>query len=546
MNGVMRQPLRFGSEGLVPSHAAKYVHHAQRESAAVNDCQQSLPQSATPLWDDPLEWTMQWAASTDQKDWRRSLQARYRELTEGDSARIPQALLALMATAPTSLGEFIRGAVLEHLPAFQEDRDDKEPAPNRARDLLPLPWCPEAAEAEIKPLDESRSADCTAFRRGFGLLMVLVLNRQWLGAEAADKLSPTDKRLPKGPPSPAQARALGLLLQSADVFYGMNSKWLSFRSWEKELEMRRTAGYTFDEGTPRNLSWDLLGPTMPPQGVTATVDARQFATGVIRDILDDPSLLLRGRVDRAPSSTKLWVEDQQLEMISLKLMELGILVEVDDSVDVPDGLAEWLEDRCMKDEFGVVLEAGAFGVEKAKGNAILRKVGIHAGEESRPLRLVFNLRPQNAWIMDLDGDCTELANPSQTSNAALLPREIALTSLRDRSSYFYIYHLNPCWQLLQRTKFRSPRGRPLHVQPLAMGLKPAVAIAQHLHRNTVRMQLDSGLRSMGEPGDVRIVPEAISLLNEAAAGLQPELETGPEHPVLGRRQVPQDVAGLCG
>ena len=47
----------------------------------------------------------------------------------------------------------------------------------------------------------------------------------------------------------------------------------------------------------------------------------------------------------------------------------SILVEVDDSVDVPDGLAEWLEDRCLKAEFGVVLEAGAFGPE-----AISRKV----------------------------------------------------------------------------------------------------------------------------------------------------------------------------
>ena len=101
------------------------------------------------------------------------------------------------------------------------------------------------------------------------LLMLLVLNFQYLGAHAAEK-SPGGL-LGQGPASPAQGLALGLLGQAADVFLERGERHPSFKEWREELRGRRIGYDGAEASAPEYLTLAQIQPGLPAQGVAASI-----------------------------------------------------------------------------------------------------------------------------------------------------------------------------------------------------------------------------------------------------------------------------------
>ena len=275
----------------------------------------------------------------------------------------------------------------------------------------------------------------------------------------------------------------------------MNSRHIDLKDWEAELQTRRGYhGYSLDPSAPERLAVDQLLPTLPAQGVAATIDIRRFCTGRVREVIDDPTLLFTPQPPSGPVRTNLWVEPGEEESLAVLYSERGILAEVPPEVEV------------LRHDNGELLEAGNFGVVNKKKKPIVR-----AGADAplSALRSVFNLIPQNNALLPFDGDTLQMPISSQRANMVLLSRELALQVLEDRESFFYLFVLPLWWIGVQVTRYKSGRGLPLGLRSLGMGLKAAVPIAEHVHRNIVRSQQArstlSGIPLGESPG---LAPEA--------------------------------------
>ena len=322
-------------------------------------------------------------------------------------------------------------------------------------------------------------------RRAYMLLMVLVLNHQYLRGRDREGQLPL---LPLGPPSPAQALALGLLGQAADVHLERNAQALSWTEWVAELRSRRGLDYDGGEGpAPEPLALDRCLPGLPAPNVSARFRAADFATGTVRDVLLDPGLLVTGKQGEAPAQTRFHAEPGEEDKITRHLLSIGILQRV------PTDAATLLAPD------GRIIAAGGFGVVKLKAKQVLTP-----GKGWRSvLRLVWNLRPLNDFLLALDGDADQLPTPAQYAALALLPREWILLSIADRSAFFYIFQMEKQWIELQRTVLDCPdTGQSTGLATLGMGLKPAVAITLHLHRNLLRWEAASGLQHIRSSDEV--------------------------------------------
>ena len=451
--------------------------------------------------EDLLAWFKQIAKETDHVDWRQGIHREYRSFMQQSSLRLPLALLRAVVRAPTQLGQAIREEMIS------SPTQPVTAGEGRQRDLLPLPWCTTAAEAAIPPTPACRAEPYVTHRRAFLLLMTLVLNYQYLrGPDGRCQ----QRLLPMGPPTPAQALAAGLLGQAADVFIERNSRTLGLVDWTEELRNRRACDYGGQEASgPEPLSLARMLPALPPPGIAASFWAEDFATGTVLEVLKDPSLIVTNKMGKAPCRTKLHCEEGEEDLIAEHLVKIGILEEAED------------EDGPLFGPAGEDIEAGGFGVIKAKA----KKVFVSGKGWLTVLRLVWNLRPVNDFLLDFDADVDGLATPAQYSNLVLLPREWLLLSAADRAVFFYIFRFNKLWKRLQRSVLRHPRsGRRLSLVTIGMGLKPAVTITLHLHRNVVLSQEASGLRSLplrtegGQPSEERVS------MADAGPGLPPQAE----------------------
>jgi len=244
---------RFGEEGLIPSWCQPAL-----------DEQEALILPATqpsPL--DPLDWLKEIVKLGPTKDWKQNMSATYRSFAAQGPGGIPRGLLQVVSTAPSYFGELIRET------AFRERLDEKGDACTpthegvaairngladtiRAgphKDLLPLPWCPEAAEAMIVPTGRRGSTAYVQSRRMWLLQMTLILNYQYLVFSSASQRPAT--LLPPGPPSPAQAVAAGLLGQAADVRLERSERFPNFKAWHEELRGQRLSYDGVEEAAPK-------------------------------------------------------------------------------------------------------------------------------------------------------------------------------------------------------------------------------------------------------------------------------------------------------
>ena len=90
-------------------------------------------------------------------DWRSGLQRIYRTFAAEGPAGIPKALIHILANAPHELGEMIRETADRAVPYSEPHCSPTQgggaarPVAARHKELLPLPWSPEAGEALVPP-----------------------------------------------------------------------------------------------------------------------------------------------------------------------------------------------------------------------------------------------------------------------------------------------------------------------------------------------------------------------------------------------------------
>ena len=292
-------------------------------------------------------------------------------------------------------------------------------------------------------------------------------------------------RVVRGPPSRSQSLAIGLLGQAADILLERNEVTVNSKDWAAELRMRKI-GYAGEEvGLPLVLTWAQVEPGLPDIGVAASLEATRFATGEVRRVLLDPDRLLLPECEweEAPRRCRIWCDsDAEFEELAAGLVERGILEEVDEDI---------AEATVLRDSLGRPLLAGMFGVEKPKDEPVLRD-----GVPWPVLRLIFYLVPPNATLKDFDADIRDLPSQGQFGALALLDREIFLIGSRDRQCFFYVWRVPLSWRKLlfvNRVVVRDGRRKRLALTVVGMGLKPAVTITQHLHRNILRAGASRGM-----------------------------------------------------
>ena len=161
--------------------------------------------------------------------------------------------------------------------------------------------------------------------------------------------------------------------------------------------------------------------------------------GVVRDVIDDPSLLFTPSAPEGPVKTNRWTEPDQDDELAELYTERGILAAVPD------------DEEPMRHANGEMLEAGDFGVVNRKEAPIQRSTG----EELAALRAVFILVPQNHGLLPFDGTTIPMPISSQRANMTLLSRELALQPLEDRERFDYLVFLPVWWLAIQDTAHRQ-------------------------------------------------------------------------------------------
>jgi len=135
------------------------------------------------------------------------------------------------------------------------------------------------------------------------LLMLMVLNFQYLGASAAEK-SP-GKLLGRGPASPAQGLALGLLGQAADYFLEREERHSCFNEWNEELRGQRMGYDGTEASAPEYLTLAQIRLGLPAQGVAASISPLPWCSPLVREFLVNPSCMFVDPAPSVPSINKL-------------------------------------------------------------------------------------------------------------------------------------------------------------------------------------------------------------------------------------------------
>ena len=135
---------------------------------------------------------------------------------------------------------------------------------------------------------------------------------------------------------------------------------------------------------------------------------------------------------------------------------------------------------------------GYFSVVKAESKDVEPDA-----DEVRKLRGIWHLVPSNSVQTCIPGDIALLPNPMAWGHMHLEVLEIILITTRDRSSYFNLFFLPPCWRggfalqgAVRAEKLKNCAGsgpRILCSRVLAMGWKSAVGITHEAHRSILAL-----------------------------------------------------------
>ena len=246
---------------------------------------------------------------------------------------LPEFLIPLLETFNHRLGEYAQMMLLGEEGLSRSEKAEQEQgqtAQQRKRDLLPLPWRP--PEQHRFPKNDFHTQNCksrVAARAGWLFLLVTVLNFHFL-------LGANPRRAVRtfGPTTVAQEAALVRLATAADVMCIMSPEAFGEHDWAKELPDARVGYDGAEVLRAEGLRLARVLPTLPPKGVTASLDLIPLVDGFTREALLDPSLvrLPDSEVDASWAEPTVRLEvPEELEPLVAELWDRGFFRVVDES-----------------------------------------------------------------------------------------------------------------------------------------------------------------------------------------------------------------------
>ena len=402
------------------------------------------------------------SASAATRGWTSTLHQQTRTLKK--LSELGPALWKSLLEMPTRLGELAQA--LEALGTQPLEEKDRQ------RDLLPLPfYLFDNNEVPYPPGVEPEEA--RRHREAWTRLIVTSLNYEYANRAAVPRPLPARGRMSK-----AQRTALKKITQQVDLLLTTEPADLEQRDWQEELKKKKVSYEGCEVSLPQKLTLAQIKPGLPPKGVAASIPAERLASGIVRECLLDPSLVMRPRGERAaaPYRAQVWADDADWEEIVAYLYEIGIVGFI------PEG------DIAVVD--GELILNGGFGVEKLGDDPI-----DLAGVLLAVLRLIINLIPANASQIQIQGDIDDLPATGQLTAVAVCEDETLLWSGADRKCFFYCFTLPAVWwpwMALSRSVRGATLGRPelrrarAAVRVVGMGWLSAVGVTQHLHKNLLK------------------------------------------------------------
>ena len=128
-------------------------------------------------------------------------------------------------------------------------------------------------------------------------------------------------------------------------------------------------------------------------------------------------------------------------------------------------------------------------------------------------RLIMNLTPVNSLVREVQGDLSTLPTLATMGQLFLEEGDWCLTSSEDVRCFFYLFRTPDCWhkymafnKILHSSLVpEEMQGEPcvLCATVLPMGFQGSVAIAQHVHRNVVKVAAMQSTPVVGGQGEIR-------------------------------------------
>ena len=269
-------------------------------------------------------------------------------------------------------------------------------------------------------------------------------------------------------PTSLQVEAVRHLAREAQVAVDWPER-LEQTSWQDFFHLK-TIDYCGDEVLcAQSTSWANLAPAMPSE--IASVDLAEVCElGCKHYVEHFTEYLLPGEMQKATKGPRVLVHDDHWQEVCEGLTRNGVCTILSKSqVHHIDGQP---------------LLNGLFGVKK---DEVEGATPIH--------RLIMDLRPCNNVCRGLEGDVATLPSWATMGPLQLMPTEDLVVSSEDVRCFFYIFRVPSEWhpflafnKPLPRSMWPGDEG-PYYIasQVLPMGFKNSVSIAQHVHRNIVRM-----------------------------------------------------------
>ena len=239
---------------------------------------------------------------------------------------------------------------------------------------------------------------------------------------------------------------------------------------EKELTSRFMS-YTGEEIPKMEpLTLRQVLPSLPPLGHGGVIPARNWVHGRSRIFLDSPGdCVLEDEGQKIP---KL-----QARVHISKGEEVALAKEL-----VSRGICSWTPEKEVLRFRGEMVLNGMFGVPKAAKTETGEKV----------LRLIMNLIPSNAVMVQLEGAVRELPGVSQYVSIVLEEGQTLSFCQSDMTAAFYLFGLPPQWRKFLCFNLRvlgkdiglNPEGTYyLSCSVLPMGWSSAVAVMQEISQS---------------------------------------------------------------
>jgi hypothetical protein len=189
-----------------------------------------------------------------------------------------------------------------------------------------------------------------------------------------------------GPPTKAQVAVLIRLRKASEIVGDKHPEVVASKDWNTLLRETQLNYEGEVVKTALPLTVAQVEPTLPPQGIAASIDAAELASGLVKSFLLDPQLCLLSETDTSETAPPPRMHGEEHELVELAdlLERRGIIVEIN--------LEQALHRR------GKPVLNSWFGVEKSKDKKFLVK-----DVECCLLRLIMNLVNPNVWFGSAPG-----------------------------------------------------------------------------------------------------------------------------------------------